>query len=282
MDELEKIYDHVQSLKNFDYVFYCGGEYWKPHRTFNDFKLTHEDLKIEKDDFENLKESLEHVWYFCDTIFLEDIAEEENIHVLDYCFHGERMGWKVGDEYWLIYNFACNRLEIRKADTQKWTPLEKFFVNNDLELRFKIGYFVDNDPNNLKLTHEDYENVPIKYVQNFGVNSFPDRIEISLNGFGEEDEDLTSIYQIFDYYIHRSSFNENGYNNELNDVIYDLYFNENKMIHELNENYFKYKKRKIYNLYVKNEVEDMNKIYEMVLKYSHQLKFYQKKFQNNK
>lgn len=280
MDELEKIYDQIQSLKNFDYVFYCGGEYWKPHRTFNDFKLTHEDLKIEKDDFENLKESLEHVWYFCDTIFLEDIAEEEDIHVLDYCFHGERMGWEVGDEYWLIYNFACKRLEIRKADTQKWTPLEKFFVNNDLELRFKIGYFVDNDPNNLKITHEDYENTPIKYVQNFGVNSFPDRIEISLNSFG--DEDLTSIYQIFDYYIHRSSFNENGYNNELDDVIYDLYFNENKMINKLTENHFKYKKRKIYNLYVKNEVEDMNKIYEMVLKYSHQLKFYQKKFQNNK
>ena len=271
-EEIEKAYDYIQSLKNYDYVNYHGGEPWKPHRNFNDFKLTYKDLKIKKKEFEELKHCMESVWYFCDTIFLGDNAEEDDLHVLDYCFHGERMNWKVGDEYWLVFNFACKRFEIRKADPNKWTPLEKTFVNDDLELRFKLGYVIYGEEENI-LLHEDYKNVKVKYVQDFGVNSFPDRIELHIHNLDERDNDLSNHYQIFDYYIHKSSFCKDGYNKELEDLVYSFHFKEDKALNILNNSFLRGVRH--YGLYKKDEKEDMNKVYDMFLKYSHQLKFYQ-------
>ena len=273
-EELKEAYDYIQSLKNYDYVDYCGGEMWKPHRSFKDFKLTYKDLKIKKKEFEELKHTMESVWHFCDTIFLGDNAEEDDIHVLDYCFHGERINWKAGDEYWLVFNFAFKRFEIRKADPKKWTPLEKMYVNNDLELRFKLGYIIEDD-DKLRLDNESYKdkNVRYKFVKEFGVNSFPDRIEIHINGLNDEDNELTNYYQILDYYMHFSSFCKDGCNEELFDIISDFHFQEYLALEKLN-NSFKFKWR-TYNLYDKNEKEDMQKVYDTFLKYSHQLKFYQ-------
>lgn len=276
MDEKEKViqkaYDYIQSLKNYDYVEYTGGEMWKPHRNFKDFKLTYKDLKIKKKEFDDLKRCMESVWHFCDTIFIGDEAEEDNYHVLDYCFHGERMGWKSGDEYWLVFNFACERFEIRKADPEKWTPLDKIIVNDDLELRFKLGYVLKDESKFLFL-HKDYKKVKVKYIQDFGVNSFPDRIELHLHNMDERDQDLTSYSQILNYYIHKSPIYKDGYNKELDEMVYSFHFEEDKAIDILKNSFFR--GSRYYNLYNENEKEDMDKVYETFLKYSHQLKFFQ-------
>lgn len=273
-EQLEKDYQYIQSLKNYDYVDYFGGEMWKPHRKFKDFKLTYKDLKIKKKEFDELTDCMESVWMFCDTIFLGDNAEEDDIHVLDYCFHGERIGWKEGDEYWLVCNFAFNRFEIRKADPNKWIPLEKMYVNKDLELRFKLGYIIEDD-NDFRLNHDDYKNVKFKFIQTFGVNSFPDRIELQNIGLADEDNEYTNYHQILDYYIHKSSFCKNGFNKELFDFIYDgFHVNEYLILKRLHNN-ARFKACRTYNLFKENEQEDMNKVYETFLKYSHQLKFYQ-------
>ena len=188
----EDLFNYIQSLKNYDFVEYCGGERWKPKRTLKDLKLTYEDLHITKTHFDEVFKVLKRqVWPFCDTIFLCDVAENDE-HILDWCFHGERMSWKAGDEYWLVQNWARNRLEIRKADPEKWTPLAKYFINDDLELRFKLGY----------LGYDENDNEVERYVQEIGVNSFPDRIEIHFNSLsGKSNPDFTSISQVFDYYV---------------------------------------------------------------------------------
>ncbi len=274
MEQLQKNYEYIQSLKNYDYVNYHGGEPWKPHRNFKEFKLTNKDLKITRKQFKDLKEMLESVWYFCDSIFLEDRAEEDDLHVFDYCFHGERMGWKEGDEYWLVFNRAVRRFEIRKADVNKWTPLDKFFINEDLELRFKLGYIIDNN-DKYRFRHEDYKDVKYKFIQNFCVNSFPDRIELSFfTGADDKDEECTSCYQILYYYMHFSPLYKDGFNKELFDDENNESISDLIILNELRKSCSCFDSR-YYNLYKEDEHEDMQKVYEDVLKYSHQLKFYQ-------
>jgi hypothetical protein len=261
-NDKKEIYDYVQTLKNYDYVEHCGGERWKDGRSFKDFKLTYEDLHIKKSHFNALTGTLdEEVWPFCDTVFLCDIAEDDE-HVLDWCFHGERMGWKVGDEYWLVQNWARNRLELRKADPEKWTPLDKFIINDDLELRFKLGY--------IGYDEDDDENEVERYVQEIGVNSFPDRIEIHFNSLTDkENPDFTDVSQIFDYYVKKNGSEEvtkllyPGFNAHFYDTRNAL-----KRLSQLDG-------LRRYNLYDEGEHEDMQKVYDDVLRYSHQLKFYQ-------
>lgn len=258
------LYDYVQTLKDYDLVEYCGGESWKDNRSFKDFKLTHRDLHITKKHFNDLIYTLEHqVWPFCDTIFLEDMAEDDE-HILDWCFHGERMGWKEGDEMWLVYNLGRDRFEIRKADHEKWTPLDKYIINNDLELRFKFGYTLLSEDSALSPSSKT-----VKYVQDIGVNSFPDRIELHFNS-RSRNEDLTSIYQIFDYYA-------NAKGNKEAACFFFICLNpmQKAVQKAIKENFSQFDMWRHYGLFKKDESEDMNKIYEDVLRYSHQLKFYQ-------
>lgn len=269
----EEFLNYVQSLKNFDYVKYCGGEIWKDNRSFKDFKLTYQDLHITKRHFYSLIHIISgQVWPFCDTIFLCDDAENDE-HILDWCFHGERIGWKAGDEFWLVYNWACERFEIRKADPEKWTPLDKYIINDDLELRFKFGYYIYQE----KSIIPNDEIATIKYVQKLGINSFPDRIEINLNKFNL-DEDLQDIHQIFRYYY---TF-VNKKNKEVRHVISPFIVNRShfELLEAIEKRLTQFDGFRHYNLYNKDEVEDMEKVYQNVLRYSHELKFYQKEDKN--
>lgn len=254
--DAQELYDYIQSLKDYDFVEYFGGERWKDDRSFKDFKLTHKDLHITKKHLDDLMYVLEHqVWPFCDTIFLQDRAEDDE-HVLDWCFHGERMGWKAGDEYWLVFNWARQRLELRKANPKKWTPLDKYIINDDLELRFKLGYIYKGDK--------------VKYLQDIGINSFPDRIEIHFNGTTKADSKFHSIMQIFDYYIEKSD-----YNADLEHALKPFFDLDHIEVQSALDKLPFYFAKRTYNLYNKDEKEDMQKVYDDVLRYSHQLKFYQ-------
>ncbi len=259
----EELFNYIQSLKNYDYVEYCGGERWKPKRSFKDFKLTYEDLHITKSHFKEITYTLAHrVWPFCDTIFLSDVAEDDE-HVLDWCFHGERMGWKTGDEYWLIYNLARERFEIRKADPEKWTPIDRFIINDQLELRFKLGYIAFDE--------KDDELEVEKYIQECGVNSFPDRIEIYFNSHTKKSNpDFESISQVYDYYIKKNN-NDEEITKKLFYHGFDAHYYDTRTALK---RFSQFDGMRLYNLYKEDEEEGMNKVYADVLTYSHQLKFY--------
>lgn len=263
----ERLEYNFKSMKDFDPVEYFGGEQWKPHRRFENFKLTAKDLSIPEDIFEDLKHFQEEAWMFCDTIIMENNAER-GYHILDYALHGERLGWKKGDEYWLVINCACKgRLELRKADPEKWTPLEKFYVDKNLNIKlriytmptlFSLIFSKRKSLNSRKLT-----------VKKLGINSFPDRIELMPH---DENANLEDIVQ---YYYHHSSFKyfENNFNLP---NYYGNLLNNKDIQKELKEfanagGYYRH-----YNLYNENEIEDPEYYKNIFVKYCHDLHYRQK------
>lgn len=265
MKDIEKIKERLEydfkSLKDFDPVSYFGGEMWKPYRKFEKFKLSAKELGIPEKMFDDLKHFQEEAWMFCDTVILENHAEN-GYHYLDYALHGERLNWKKGDEYWLVVNCACKgRLELRKADPEKWTPLEKFYVDKNLNIKLKLCaipslynmLFSKNKP------HSSGKHI----IKVLGINSFPDRIELMPH---EE----YGVEEIINYYNHYSSFNYK--NIDLNTYFKELIYNE-KIQKELKTvNYYRH-----YGLENENDKNEDPEIYKNIfIKHCHDLHYRQK------
>ena len=263
----EKLEYDFKTVKDFDPVEYCGGEMWKPHRKFSNFNLTAKDLGISQKMFQDFRNFQESAWAFCDTIILENHAEY-GYHILDYALHGERMNWKVGDEYWLVINCACNksRLELRKADPNKWTPLEKFYVNKHLDIRLKIYAL----PSLYSLIFSNRKrSLRKKIIKQLGINSYPDRIELFVR-------DENSVADIINYYARYSSFKYKENNFYLNEYFFNLISNEKYHL-EL-QNYAKiYGFNRYYKLFNENDKNENPEIYKNIfVKYCHDLHYRQK------
>lgn len=267
MQKINKIYNDIQSRKNCDFVEYRGCQMWKPHRSFEHFKLSCEDLKISNKDFSKLKNIIEQSWKFCDTLLIYNV-QENNQFVLDYCLIGQRMNWNVGDQYWLVYNMAKFRFEIRKADNKKWTPLSKIFIDDNLQLKFKFSYFKYHDIDDFE-TADLYQSCDFTQIS---VNSFPDRIELHILN---NQPYFKSNSQILDYYFYCSPLYKNKKNCK---AIKDLSFSKRLQIQFLtNDIKDSFLDDRRYNIYDEN-MQNMQLVYDNFIKYSHELKCCQKSF----
>lgn len=270
--KITEIYNDVQSRKNCDFVEYRGCQPWKPNRNFNQFKLNCEDLKISLEDFNELKHIIEQAWKFCDTLLIYS-AQENNQFVLDYCLIGQRMNWSVGDQYWLVYNMAKLRFEIRKADLKKWTPLAKMFVDDNLQLRFKLSYLKSHEIDDNFINVDLYESCDFTQIS---INSFPDRIELHILN---KQPYFKSHSQILDYYFYCSPMYKNKKNRR---AISDLSFTKRWQLRCLTDcikdSYLDIRR---YNVCDESK-QDMQLVYNNFIKYSHELKCCQKSFAQKK
>lgn len=265
-DLKEKIEYSFKTMKDFDPVECTGEELWKPHRKIEKTNLNAEKLNMPENVFNLLVEFQESAWMFCNTIILENHSKR-GYHYIDYALHGERLNWKKGDEYWLVVNCAINggRLELRKPDYNKWTPLEKYYVDKNLNIKIKL--YAEYDflmmlfkPKKYARTHN--------LIKTLSISSYPDRIELFPT-------DGTAIEQIISYFYKNSSFKYKENNFNLKEYFFNL-LNNNKIKEELN----KYKEnigfdRKYY-LYNKNDKNENIEKYKNIFLKSHELLYNQK------
>jgi len=269
-DLKEKIEYSFKSMKDFDPVDCSEAELWKPHRKFEKIKLCAEDLNLPKNVFEFLAENQELAWMYCNTINMESHSER-GYHYIDYALHGERLNWKKGDEYWLVVNCAIDggRLELRKPDPNKWTPLEKYYVDKNLNIKIKL--YAENDFFTIFFNSKGKYTKNRKLVKNLGVISYPDRIELTLIN-----EDIN---QIIDYFYKFSSFKYKEKNFKLRAYFYNLLNND-----LIKEELKKYKNNvgfnRTYNLYNKNDKNENVENYKQIFLKSHEVLYRQKHIEN--
>lgn len=266
----------ILNVRNCENIQYGGSEFWKRNRTFKGFPYTAKDLQISQKHFQQLKTLQRQVWLFCDTIIMNNIQGTE--HILDYSMHGQRMGWKVGDEYWLVFNIMYNRLEIRKADPSKWDPLQKYIIDDKLQIHLTLAYLQLPRKNSPLYVFFNKQKWKIKYIDVISINSFPDRIEINLNCLAKNQPE--SIENIFDYYRLYSSFQKDIIQNNISNLYEQLYNDDlQKQIAQIKK---EFSGRKIYKLFNQNEKQDPEYYWNIFLKYNHQLKFWQDMYKRYK